>query len=58
MSETASVAIAIMKDSHQLMVNLGIQRYQAIVVGACIIGAAILAHAVIHGLLVRRKVGR
>jgi len=53
-----NVAIAVMKDTHQLMAVLGTQRSQAILIGACIIAAAILAHAVIHGLLVRGKAAR
>jgi hypothetical protein len=53
-----NIAVAIMKDTHQLMSALSTQESQAIIIGACIIGAAILVHAIVHGLLVRRKSDR
>lgn len=37
---------------------LGGQLMSAILIGACIIGVAILLHAIIHGLLVRGKANR
>jgi hypothetical protein len=50
-----NVALAIMRDTLQMMSALGTQRFYAIVIGAGIIAAAILAHAFIHGLLTRGR---
>jgi hypothetical protein len=50
----ANATIAASQQTQAVLLMLGGQIFHGILIGAGIIGVAILAHAVIHGLLVRK----
>lgn len=50
-----SVAVTIMKETHQLTSALNTGLCQTILTAAIIVSVAIFLHAVVHGLLVRKQ---